>query len=339
MGKLNNFFSKYFLILQKKINNDPQEMRYKSSNFWSTTLTWSIIGSFGLGFIYACVSRIDEVVITRGELQALGAQRPIKMPFSGNVYEILIEEGEKVEQGQMLIKLDTDLFEARKQKLIGELDSLKLIIINENDISLRISRVVEEGASSEVDFIKQKIKVEELNSRAKQIKEELREIEYQLEQTNLRSPLKGKVFNLIPSSSGYVASAGEILLEIVPEGPMEAKVFFNNTDVGFLRPDMKAEIRIDSYPFTQFGSIAGNLKSIGEESLPPDQFNNQVRFPGYVSLSKQYLEKNSRKYFVKSGQTVSVNFIVRDKPLITLLTDVIANSWDSLRGIKTEGSR
>ena len=47
----------------------------------------------------------------------------------------------------------------------------------------------------------------------------------------------------------------------------------------------------------------------------------------------------SKRYFVKSGQTVTVNFIVRDIPLITLLTDVIANSWDSLRGIKTEGGR
>tara|TARA_B100001989_G_scaffold109127_1_gene76582 strand:- start:20 stop:220 length:201 start_codon:yes stop_codon:yes gene_type:complete len=55
-----------------------------------------------------------------------------------------------------------------------------------------------------------------------------------------------------------------------------------------------------------------------------------------VSLSKQYLIKNDEKYFLKSGQTVTVNFIVRDKPLITILTDVIENSWDSLRGIKTE---
>ena len=54
MGKLKKFFSKYLFKLQKKVNNDPQEMRYKSSNFWSITLTWSIIGSFGIGILYAC---------------------------------------------------------------------------------------------------------------------------------------------------------------------------------------------------------------------------------------------------------------------------------------------
>ena len=339
MGKLNNLFSEYLLKLRKKINNGPQEMRYKSSNFWSVTLTWSIIGTVGLGLLYACIARIDEVVITRGELQAFGAQRPIKMPFSGNVNQIYIKEGEQVDKGQLLIKLDADVFKSRKQKLLAELDSIRIIKSNEMDILNRISKLVHIGASSRVEYLEQKINIEEVISREKQLEEELQEIKYQLEQTNLRSPLKGKVFNLIPSSSGYVATAGETLLEVVPEGPMEAKVFFNNSDVGFLRSDMKAEIRVDAYPFTQFGSINGNLKSVGEESLPPDQFNSQVRFPGYVSLTKQYLEKNSKKYFVKSGQTVGVNFIVRDKPLITLLTDVIANSLDSLRGIKTEGSR
>tara|TARA_B100000401_G_scaffold435995_1_gene378679 strand:+ start:384 stop:1403 length:1020 start_codon:yes stop_codon:yes gene_type:complete len=339
MENLNNFFSKYLLKLQKKINNGSQEMRYKSSNFWGITLTWSIIGFFSLGFLYACIARIDEVVITRGELQALGAQRPIKMPFSGVINEILIKEGDQVQKDQLLIKIDTDIFESRKQKLVAEINGLKEILANERDILDRISKILEVGASSRVEYIQQKIKVEELISREKQIKEELQEVEYQLKQTGLRSPLVGKIFNLIPSSTGYVASAGETLLEIVPEGPMEAKVFFNNSDVGFLRPEMEAEIRLDAYPFTQFGSIEGNLKSVGEESLPPDQFNNQVRFPGYVSLDKQYLEKNQKKYFVKSGQTVAVNFIVRDKPLITLLTDVIANSWDNLRGIKTERSR
>ena len=41
------------------------------------------------------------------------------------------------------------------------------------------------------------------------------------------------------------------------------------------------------------------------------------------SLSRPYLEKNGVKYQVASGQTVSVNLVVRDKRVITLLTDAI----------------
>ena len=37
-----------------------------------------------------------------------------------------------------------------------------------------------------------------------------------------------------------------------------------------------------------------------------------------------------------AGQSVSVNFIVRDKPVISLLTDAVEKALDALRGIKTD---
>ena len=51
----------------------------------SGSLILAIVGSVGFGFIYACFARIDEVVIAKGELQALGAERPIRSPISGIV--------------------------------------------------------------------------------------------------------------------------------------------------------------------------------------------------------------------------------------------------------------
>ena len=72
-------------------------------------------------------------------------------------------------------------------------------MISQKDILERIYKIVEDGATSRVEYIQQKIKVEESNSRAQQIEEELQEIEYQLEQTNLRSPLNGKVFKITKS--------------------------------------------------------------------------------------------------------------------------------------------
>ena len=70
--------------------------------------------------------------------------------------------------------------------------------------------------------------------------------------------------------------------------------------------------------------------------LAPDLQNPQSRFPVIVSLDKQYLNLNNKKYEINSGQSVSVNFIVRKKRLITLLTDVIDKAFDSLRGIKSD---
>ena len=336
-----NIKNKIQNLLKKKVkvkNVLSQEVRYKSSNNWSIAILWTIIGSFGFGILFACISRIDEIVITRGELQAVGAERPIKLPIDGIVSKILVKEGEEVEPEQVLLELEYEVFLRNKEKLEFQILSNKEIYINEENMLMRYETLLEDGGVSFLEYLSQKNKVQEIKSKIKELESELKVINYQLSKTKIKSPLKGKVFNLIPSSPGYSASKGETLLLIVPSEELEAKVFFNNSDIGFIRENMSAEVRIDSYPFTQFGHIKGNLKAIGKEALPPDQFNPQARFPGYVKLSRQYLEKKDKKYIIQSGQTLSANFIVRDKPLITLLTDVIANAWDSLRGIKTEGS-
>ncbi len=80
-------------------------------------------------------------------------------------------------------------------------------------------------------------------------------IEYQV----LRTPLGGMVFDLKPSSPGYAAQANEVLLKVVPLGTLEAKIFLTNRNVGFAKPSQEAQIRVDAFPFTEFGSIPGQM--------------------------------------------------------------------------------
>ena len=92
-GKIKKiFFPKEFNSFQN------EESRYKPSLIWSTTLLWTIIGSVGFGFVYSVFARIDEVVIARGELQAKGAERPIRAPFSGFIKNLKVEEGDHVKK-------------------------------------------------------------------------------------------------------------------------------------------------------------------------------------------------------------------------------------------------
>ena len=73
-------------------------------------------------------------------------------------------------------------------------------------------------------------------------------------------------------------------------------------------------------------------------SLPPDAQNAQPRFPGYLQLERNYLERNGTKYVVGPGQSVVVNVILRQKRVITLLTDAVDRAFDSLRRIRSSNS-
>ena len=161
------------------------------------------------------------------------------------------------------------------------------------------------------------------------------EVEDTITKEKLSAPVSGIVFGMVPSSAGYAASAGETLVKVVPGGEIEAKIYITNKDVGFMKPGMKAQIRVDAFPYTQFGSISGALKSVGTLPLEPDQQNPMPRFPAYVKIDKEYLEKNGEKYNISAGQSVQVNLILRDKRVISLLTDAVQKALDSLTRIRS----
>ena len=361
------------------------EILFKPAPIWSRSLTWSICGSIGFGFIFACIARIDEVVIARGEIQALGAERPVKAVQSGIISLINIKEGEKVDKGELLLQFDPliinnrvttltnefllekerrteqiNAYNARKSSLEAKLASLKTSYELQVKIVDKLAYLESQGAIPSFQYLREKnllqeksseifqliANLAEVNSQSssvdRSIQREISNIERQLIEAKkislneqLRSPVKGRVFDLIPASPGYTAVIGETLLKIVPEGEIEAKVFITNKDIGFIGPQMKAQVRVDAYPFTQFGHIPATLKSIGEEVIPADETSPQTRFPAYLKLESQYLEKDGKRYRIKPGQSISANFIVRDKPVISLLTDAIEKGLDALRGIKS----
>ena len=208
--------------------------------------------------------------------------------------------------------------------------------------------------------MRQRNRVEQLESEVAQSKADLEEVEAQLlklEQQSLReisdlerqlvevgdiitkerldAPVAGIIYGMVPSSPGYAATAGETLVKVVPGGEIEAKIFVTNRDVGFLESGMKAQVRVDAFPYTQFGSIPGSLKTVGTLPVEPDQQNPVPRFPAYVKLDREYLTKGDDQYEVRAGQSVQVNLVLRDKRVISLLTDAVQKALDSLTRIRS----
>ncbi len=195
---------------------------------------------------------------------------------------------------------------ADNQKRIAEIDSQITKIIVEN-----------------------KKRIAELDSQISRAKVTL---DYQ----DVRSPVSGTVFDL-NASPGYVPSPTQVepLLKIVPDDHLIAEVDITNKDIGFVRPGMKADVRIDSFPFSEFGDIKGEVISIGSDALPPDQIHQYYRFPTKVKLNQQYLKINGREIVLQSGMSVSANIKVREsRTVLSLFTELFTNKVESLKGVR-----
>jgi len=301
---------------------------------------------------------VSEILVKEGDVLQAGSPLLRFDPDINEKRKITLEEKIRLEKERF--NEQENAYKARGDSLQSRIDSQEKSYRLEQVIFSQIEPLAKEGAVNRIQILQQKNKIQTLRSEIAQSQASYREVQAELvklrqdslrnladldrqllevnkaiEYEVLRAPVGGMIFDLKPSSPGYAAQANEILLQVVPLGTLEAKVWLTNRNVGFAKPGQKAQIRVDAFPFTQFGSLPGRLKRIGNESHPPDEHLDQPHFPAYVALNKPFLEKDGVRHRVLSGQTVSVNLVVRDKRVITLLTDAVQKALDSLRRIRS----
>lgn len=169
----------------------------------------------------------------------------------------------------------------------------------------------------------------------------LAEIDSQISQANLSlryeelvAPSNGTVFDLQAHTPGFVANASQAILKIVPDDALTARVFITNKDIGFVKEGMDVDVRIDSFPFSEFGDVKGKLIEIGSDALPPDQIHPYYRFPALVKLSRQSLLINGRTVTLQSGMSVNANIKVRSRTVMSIFTDLFSKSVESLKFVR-----
>ena len=172
-------------------------------------------------------------------------------------------------------------------------------------------------------------------SRTANLEGQLKQIQSQLRNEIVIAPISGTVFDLQPDNNSYVTTNAQPLLKIVPKGKLGGEVNVGNQDIGFIRPGQPAKIRIDSFPYTEYGEIDGTIRSIGADSLPPNELIRSYHFPVDLSLSRSNLEtKDGTVIPLQSGMTITTNLKLRDRRLIELLSDLFTNRSESLKRLR-----
>jgi HlyD family secretion protein len=160
-----------------------------------------------------------------------------------------------------------------------------------------------------------------------------------LKYQEIRSPIDGVVFDLkaspglVPTSE--VGLSSPVVVKVVPKDNLTARVFITNKDIGFVRVGMKTDIRIDTFPFSQFGDVEGTVESIGSDALPPDAIYNFYRFPAEIKMDSQVLEYQGKKIPLQSGMSVSVNIRIREnRTVMDLIWESLTRTSESLKEVK-----
>jgi hemolysin D len=151
----------------------------------------------------------------------------------------------------------------------------------------------------------------------------------------LRAPVAGVVFDLQAKNPGFVANNSQKLLSIVPNENFIVDGYVTNQDIGFVREGMKVDVRVDSFPYSEFGDIKGELISVGSDALPPDETHQYYRFPVRMRLDRQHIDVKGRTIALQSGMSVTANIKVREeRTVLSLLTDLFTKQVESLKQVR-----
>lgn len=211
------------------------------------------------------------------------------------------------------------------------------IAVTEKDVRDRMAVNTQKIAELDTQFNKiivdNEKKIAEINS---QISSAKQTIKYQ----ELKAPVSGTVFDL-QASPGFVPKSGqaEALLKIVPDpgpdNPLIAEVYVTNQDIGFVQAGQVTDVRIDSFPYSEFGDIKGKVYFVGSDALPPDQIYNFYRFPVKVELEAQNLIIRGKPVELQSGMSVSVNIKVKEnRTVLSLFTELFTKKVESLKQVR-----
>jgi HlyD family secretion protein len=383
--------------LEQSVHSDNEDVVLQQSRFWARSITWTLMGVTVFGLAWLALAKTEEIVTSPGKLEPLGVVKDVQMPVGGVVEEVLVKEGQRVNKGQVLLRLDTETTLDRKlslEKSIAykeqqlrlkheelnrylDVNSTEQKVLSdglalEKEVLTRLDVLNREGASSELQYLQQRNKVQEVEGQIKQskvdrlrqqaileqgvrelqseladLRSKLIELTVNIRYQQIRSPEAGVVFELKPKSRGFVAQTSEPVMKIVPFDRLEARVEVPSKDIGFVRVGKPADISIDSFPATDFGVLQGTVRRIGSDALPPDQLKTFYRFPVDIRLNPNTLvpcnQNNTDKVCFRPtkgeplplqvGMSLSANVKLRKVTYLQLLLGEFKSKADSLRQI------
>jgi len=147
----------------------------------------------------------------------------------------------------------------------------------------------------------------------------------------LKAPVAGRVDRLTVHTVGGVVSPAQELLHIVPDaGAMEVEAWVANRDIGFVHEDQPAKIKVETFPFTKYGIIAGTVRTVSSDATPDKKLG--LVYEAKVTMRKAVMQVEDKRVHLSPGMAVTVEINMGQRRLIEyLLSPLLRYREESLK--------
>jgi type I secretion membrane fusion protein, hlyD family len=153
-----------------------------------------------------------------------------------------------------------------------------------------------------------------------------------VERTVVKSPVDGIVSKLMVNTVSGVIKPGMDIAEIVPlEDKLIAEVKVKPADVAFLRPGLKAIVKLTAYDFSIYGGLEGEVTQISADTETNEKTGESYYFVR-IQTEKNYLGSEAKPLRIKVGMVASADIITGKKTVLDyLLKPILKAKQNALR--------
>jgi hemolysin D len=123
-------------------------------------------------------------------------------------------------------------------------------------------------------------------------------------------------------TTGGVVTPAQTLLVIVPDGAeVTAEVVIENKDIGFVTAGQAAEVKVETFSFTRYGTVPANVHWVTQDAV-----NDEKRgaiFPATLRLERDAINIHGRTVKLAPGMQVTAEVKTGKRRVIEYLLSPI----------------
>jgi len=147
----------------------------------------------------------------------------------------------------------------------------------------------------------------------------------------LTAPVDGTVQQLAVRTVGGVVTEAQVLMVIVPQDDaLEVEAFLENKDIGFVNAGQAAEVKVETFPFTRYGTIPASLVHVSRDAINDEK--RGLIYSTRARLQRATVQVEDKTVNLSAGMAVSVEIKTGKRRVIEyFLSPLLQHGSESLR--------
>jgi len=306
---------------------------------------------------------LNQVAEHRAKIAALARQEAQKEAEQGTIAATI----HKLETTIPVIQQRVDIRKTLMDKELGSkltyFETLQLLVEQQEDLTVQKSRLQEaEAAAAAIRETRGQAEAEyrhtlsdelaKAEQKANGLTQDLIKAEQKTRLQLLTAPVDGVVQQLAIHTVGGVVTPAQSLLMIVPsDSRLEIEAMVSNRDVGFVHAGQEAEIKIDTFNFTRYGLLHGQVLTVSQDAVIRDRKQDrsddrglgaqndtsepkgqELNYTARISLGRTRMQIEDRMVNLSPGMAATVEIKTGSRTILSyLLSPLLRYRQETLR--------